>query len=71
MVDKAWLIAQGEVPPPQGQVVSIEESVFIAFALNHELEQARAEGLREEEANLSRQSCFDTAFDPTLLQSRC
>lgn len=56
MVDKAWQIAGGEQAAPPGQLVSIADSVFVAFALSHELEQARAEKLREEEANLSRES---------------
>lgn len=61
-VDKAWAVARGEVPlsaaAAQGTSLSIAESVFIAFALNQELEQARAEGQREEEANLSSESAL-------------
>jgi hypothetical protein len=61
-VDKAWAVARGEVPlsaaAAQGTSLSIAESVFIAFALNQELEQARAEGQREEEANLSSKSAL-------------
>ena len=60
-VDKAWAVASGEVPlsaaAAQGTSLSIADSVFIAFALNQELEQARMEGQREEEANLSSESC--------------
>ena len=56
-VDKAWAVARGEVglsaAAAQGLNIPITESVFIAYALNQELEQAKAEGQREEEANLS------------------
>lgn len=66
-VDKAWAVARGELPlsaaQQQGMHVSIADSVFVPFALNQELKQARTEGEREQEANLGMMVLATVTFE--------